>query len=93
MAGLKIPDSDIHNSYYVTNVLAISFGLAHIRVCRVFPRRSANGGIFDSRLLFSLLFSGNFCGGQVLMEGDKAVMGDPPSPPTRESPDVRDSQI
>ena len=31
-ARLKIPDSDIHDSYYVINVLAISFGLAHIKV-------------------------------------------------------------
>ena len=31
-AGHKIPDCDIHDSYYVINVLAISFGLDHIRV-------------------------------------------------------------
>ena len=32
MARLKISDSDIHDRYYGINVLAISFGLAHIRV-------------------------------------------------------------
>ena len=48
------------------------------------------GGIFNNRLLFennkrlfSLLFSGNFCGRghKALMEGDKLVMGGSPSPP------------
>ena len=29
---------------------------------RVFLRRLTNGGIFNDRLLFSLMFSGNFCG-------------------------------
>ena len=58
-----------------------------LRNCRVFPRRLTNGGIFNNRLLFensrplfSLLFSGNFCGGG-LDGGDKVVMGDPPVPP------------
>ena len=38
--------------------------------------------IFNNKLLFSLLFSGNFCGGgQGLDGGDKVVIGDPPSPP------------
>ena len=43
------------------------------------------GGIFknrlsfeNSRLLFSLLFSGNFFGGQFFEGGDKVVMGVPP---------------
>ena len=36
--------------------------------------------LFDNnRLLFSLLFSGNFCGGdKTLMEGNKVVMGENP---------------
>ena len=46
-------------------------------------RRLTNGGIFNNmllfknnRLLFSLLFSEHFCGGdKALMEGDKVVMG------------------
>ena len=50
---------------------------------RVFPRRLTHGGIFNNKLLFennrplfSLLFSGNFGGGDKdLMEGDKVVMG------------------
>ena len=56
-----------------------------LRNCRVFPRRLTNGGIFNNRLLFensrplsSLLFSGNFCGGEGLDGRDKVVMGDPP---------------
>ena len=41
----------------------------------------------NNRLLFSLLFSGNFVGGQGLYGGDKVVIGDPPSPsPTGENP-------
>ena len=45
------------------------------------------GGIFNNRLLFSLLFSGNFCGGQGFDGGGKVVMGDPQfPPPTRENP-------
>ena len=51
-----------------------------LRNCRVFPRRLTNGGIFNNRLLFensrplfSLLFSGNFCGGEGLDGGDKVV--------------------
>ena len=43
------------------------------------------GGGVNNRLLFSLLFSGNFCGGQGLDGGDKVVMGRSPSPPTRET--------
>ena len=41
------------------------------------------GEIFNNRSLFSLLFSGNSCGGdKVWMEGTKAVMGgSPQSPP------------
>ena len=39
----------------------------------------------NDRLLFSLLFSGNFFGGKALLEGDKAVMGVLPSPHTREN--------
>ena len=31
-ARLKTPDSDVHDSYYGINVLAIGFGLAHMRV-------------------------------------------------------------
>ena len=46
-------------------------------------------GIFNKRLLFetnmllfSLLFSANFCvGDKTLMEGDKVMMGDSPSLP------------
>ena len=34
----------------------------------------------NNKLLFFLLFSGNFCGDKVLMEGDKVAMGDPPVP-------------
>ena len=56
-----------------------------LRNCRVFPSRLTNGGIFNNRLLFencrplfSLLFSGNFCGGEGLDGRDKVVMGDPP---------------
>ena len=30
---------------------------------KVFPRRLTRERIFNNRLLFSLLFSGNFCGG------------------------------
>ena len=59
-----------------------------LRNCRVFPWRLTNGGIFNNRLLFensrplfSLLFSGNFCGGEGLDGGDKVMMGDPPFPP------------
>ena len=59
-----------------------------LRNCRVFPKRLTNGGIFNNRLLFensrplfSLLFSGNFCGGEGLDGGDKVVMGDSPVPP------------
>ena len=49
---------------------------------RVFPGRLTGGEIFNNRLLFmSLLFSGNFVGDKALMEGDKVVMGIPPSPP------------
>ena len=44
-------------------------------------------GIFNNRLLFSLLFSGNFVeGAKALMERDKVLIGEPPSPPTRENP-------
>ena len=40
------------------------------------------GGIFNNRLLLSLLFSGNFCGAdKALIEGDKVVAGGSPSPP------------
>ena len=35
---------------------------------RVFPRRLTSGGIFNNRLLFSLLFSGDSC------REDRAVM-------------------
>ena len=81
-----MPDSDIHDSYYVINVLAISFGLAHIRVCRVFSGRSINGGE-NNRLLFSLLFSKTFCGGQGLDGGRQSCDGGSPSfpSPTRET--------
>ena len=47
---------------------------------RVFPRRLTNGGIFNNRLVFSLLFSGNFCGGQGLDGGVQSHDGDPSSP-------------
>ena len=58
-------------------------------VDRLFPKRLTNGGTFNNRLLFtnnrlfSLLFSGNFCGGtKALMEGDKVVMGVLSVPPS-----------
>ena len=41
------------------------------------------GGIFNNRLLFSLMFSGNFVGDKALMEGDKVVVAIPQFP-TRE---------
>ena len=57
-------------------------------IVRVFKRRLTSGGIFNNRflfknnrLLFSLLFSGNFVGGQGFDGGDKVVMGDPPVHP------------
>ena len=39
--------------------------------CRVFPRRFTCGGkgIFNNRLYFSSLFSGNFCGGGQGLDG------------------------
>ena len=56
--------------------------------CRVFHGRLTSGGIFNNRLLFknnrllfSLLFSGNVCGGKALMEGDKVVVGNSPQSP------------
>ena len=60
-----------------------------------FPGRLTHGGIFNNRLmfqnnriLFSLLFSGNFCGGDKTL-GKNVVIGDPPVLPlTRENPDV-----
>ena len=63
--------------------------------CRVFPwRLTSGGGIFYHRLLFknnmilfSPLFSGNFCGGQGCDgEGQSRDKGDPLVPPTREIP-------
>ena len=40
------------------------------------------GEIFKHRLLFSILFSGNFLwGDKVLMEGNKVVIGGSPIPP------------
>ena len=56
------------------------------RSSRVLSRRLTNGGIFSNKLLFKnnrilffLLFSGNFCrADEALVEGDKVVMGDPP---------------
>ena len=47
------------------------------------------GGFFkNNRLLFSLVFSENCCGGdKAAIKGDKVVIGRSPSPsPTRESP-------
>ena len=44
--------------------------------------------IFNNRLLFSLLFSGNVWGereNKALMEGDKVVIKDPPIPPLRKT--------
>ena len=39
---------------------------------RVFHKRLTSGRIFNNRLLFFLLFSGNFCGGdKALIEEDK----------------------
>ena len=65
-----------------------AFSAQILRNCGVFPRRLTNGGIFNNRLLFknsrplfSLLFSGNFCEGRSLDGGDKVVMGDPPVSP------------
>ena len=48
------------------------------------------GGLLNNRL-FSLLFSGNVCGGdKALMEGDKDVTGGSPSPPLRKTLAVND---
>ena len=64
-------------------------------------RLSHGEGIFNDRLLFesnrlmfSLLFVfWNFLWeDNALMEGDKVVMGDPLSPPTRENPGLYSSQ-
>ena len=46
------------------------------------------GGIFNNSLLFSLLFSGSFCGGdKAAMEGDKFVIRRiPPVIPAWENP-------
>ena len=41
-----------------------------MRVSRVLPRRLTGGRIIKNRLLSSLLFSGNFCGGQSCDWGD-----------------------
>ena len=52
-----------------------------------FPRRLTSGGIFNSRLLFSLLFSENFCGGtRPWWRGTKPWWGVPTSPSARENP-------
>ena len=52
-----------------------------LTVFKVFPKRLTNGGIFNNRLLFFLLFSENCCGGdKALMERAKAVMGGFASP-------------
>ena len=53
------------------------------RDCKVLLKRltDGGGGIFNNKLLLSLLFPGNFCGVEkALIEGDKVVMGDPPVP-------------
>ena len=39
------------------------------------------GGIFSNRLLYSLLFLGNFCGGQGFDGGRQSCEGVSPSPP------------
>ena len=61
-----------------------SFGiLCGVIASRVFHRRLTSGGIFNNRLLFSLLFFGNFVGGQGFDEGRQSHNGgiqDPPVP-------------
>ena len=43
-------------------------------------------GDFYSKLLFPLLFSGNYYGDKAVMEWEKVVIGEIPHSPTRENP-------
>ena len=75
---LIAPGSD----QYFDCVRSIVWITSVIIATRVFPGRLTSRGTFINRLLFSLLFSGNFCGGdKALMEGDKVMIGGIPVPP------------
>ena len=53
---------------------------------RVFSWRFTGGKILNNRLLFSLLFSGNFAGDKTVMEGNKVVIRGDPLPSLGKTP-------
>ena len=79
---LKLEKGD--NRLFLQNHFAFTLSKL-VKYVRVFPKRLTHwgGGIFINRLLFSLLFSGNFCGGQGLDGGAHSRDGGRGSPSPR----------